>query len=147
MTLYYQSATLIDRINWDVIMGLPRYAGGHDEQMQALLKDATVVGHYNCGDYQGEVATCVRLNDTGEYVIYNDYYGSCSGCDAWEDAADADVICMCKQLATGAYIFKTLDDCLDFLSDDPDNYTETSWRWKYTANELRDAIMCNLNTK
>lgn len=149
---YYQSDKLIDRIDWENIMSMPRYAGGHDEQMQGLLKDVTVIAHWNEGDWQGMVATCVRLNDTGEVVIYNDYYGSCSGCDAWEDATDDDVRQNCRQLAAGAYIFENLDDCVEFLSgkegesepegsmfDSPENYAQYCW-WE-CYKDLLDEIL------
>ena len=112
---YVQSALLIDRIDWDAVMSMPRYAGGHDDQMKGLFKNVTVLGHYNEGDYQGQVATCVRFNDTQDIVIYTDYYGSCSGCDAWEGADDEDVKKLCTDLATGAYIFANLEDCIEFL--------------------------------
>jgi hypothetical protein len=125
---YYQSDKLADRIDWDNIMKMPRYSGGHDEQMRGLLKDVTILGHWNEGDYQGYVATCVQLNDTGEIVIYNDSYGSCSGCDSWEDATDDDVRQMCRQLACGAYVFKNLDDCKEFLNTTD---RETSFDWNY----------------
>lgn len=132
--LYYQSDKLKDRIDWENIMKMPRYAGGHDDQMRGLLKDVTILGHWNEGDYQGYVATCVRLNDTGEVVIYNDSYGSCSGCDMWEDATDDDVRQMCTQLACGAYIFKNLGDCIYFLKHID---KETSFDWEYDNVGIR----------
>jgi len=73
---------LVQRVNWETIKPLGRYAGGHDQQMENLLKNSTVLAHWNEGDYQGQVATCVQLNDTKEVIIYNDWYGSCSGCDS-----------------------------------------------------------------
>jgi len=105
--------------------------------MQGLLKNVTVIAHWNEGDYQGEVATCVKLNDTGEFVIYNDYYGSCSGCDAWEDADDDDVKRMCIQLASGAYIFKTFEECILFLSN-PDSLTSYNWVGQAAENLLME---------
>lgn len=131
--VYYQSDKLADRVDWDAIMPLDRCSGGHDEQMQALLKDATILGHYNEGDYQGNVATCVRLNDTGEVVIYNDSYGSCSGCDAWENAPDEEVRQMCRQLACGAYVFPNLTECVDFLTH---GNVEKSYDWDDTRTVL-----------
>lgn len=139
---YYQSDKLIDRINWNEIMPLERYAGGHDEQMKLLLKDVTLIAHYNSDDYQGEVATCVKLNDTNEIVIYTDYYGSCSGCDAWEDATDDDVVRMCRQLAAGAYIFKNIEDCMIFLSK---GEKEVSYDWESSREELLQRIKNELN--
>lgn len=123
---FYQDGKLIERIDWEKLMPMPRGAGGHDDQMQGLLADVTIIAHWNEGDYQGSVATCVMLNDTQEIVIYTDYYGSCSGCDAWGDATDKTVKAMCQQLAGGALIFKNLDECKKFLSSEKDK-TQYSW--------------------
>lgn len=112
---YRQTDEFVDRIDWDNIMKMERYAGGHDCHMKGLLKNITVLAHCNIGSYDGVVATMVKLNDTSEILIYDDYYGSCSGCDAWEDASDNDVIDMCKQLVCGAYVFKTKEDAIEFL--------------------------------
>ena len=112
---YKQDGKLIKRIDFGKILPMSRYAGGHDEQMKGLLKNVRLIAHWNEGDYQGSVATCVKLKDTKEIVIYDDYYGSCSGCDAWQDASDEDVKRMCIQLAGKAYIFKNLKDCKEFL--------------------------------
>lgn len=113
---YIISDTLQSLIDWDNIMKMPRYAGGHDSQMKGLFKGATVVAHWNEGGYQGQVATCVKLKD-GRYVIYNDFYGSCSGCDSWEEATDEEVRNMCINLSNGALIFQLLDDVIEFLED------------------------------
>lgn len=137
---YYQSDKLADRIDWEHIMVMDRYAGGHDDQMRGLLKDVTVVAHWNEGDYQGQVATCVKLNDTGEIVIYNDYYGSCSGCDAWEDATDDDVKQMCRQLACGAYIFPDIESCKEYLSAPIDETISYDW-CGFTAENLLNNIL------
>lgn len=136
---YYQSDKLVDRIDWEKIMKMPRYAGGHDEQMKGLLKDVKIIAHYNEGDYQGMVATCVKLNDSKEIVIYNDYYGSCSGCDAWEDATDDDVRQMCRQLACGALIFQNLKDCKLFLIN-VNNETGFNWGYSDIAKRLLEHI-------
>lgn len=112
-------------------MPMSRYAGGHDDQMKGLFKDAKVIAHYNEGDYQGQVATCVEFIEgefAGKVAIYNDYYGSCSGCDSWEDASDDDVRKMCIDLSNGAYLFDCLDDVKTFLANPTeDNTTWSSW--------------------
>jgi hypothetical protein len=122
MKKYTISDQLQSLIDWGNIMKMGRYAGGHDEQMQGLFKDATVVGHWNEGDYQGKVATCVKLPD-GRYAIYNDYYGSC--CDAWENATDEEVRNMCINLSNGAKIFQSLEDVEQYL----ENPKEEGERW------------------
>jgi hypothetical protein len=132
---YYQSSKLIERIDWDKLIPMERWSGGHDEQMQGLLKDVNVIAHYNDCDYQGQVATCVQLNDTQEIVIYNDYYGSCDSCDVWEEASDEEVKKMCIQLAGGALIFNNLDDCKKFLATD-NEATQYDWNEKVRSGLL-----------
>lgn len=124
---YIQTDELQNLIDWEKIMVMPRHAGGHDEQMQGLFKDAQVIGHWNEGDYQGMVATCVKLTD-GRYAIYNDYYGSCSGCDSWEDADDASVKAMCIGLSNSAYVFSNLDDVKEFLQNPTELINWNSWK-------------------
>lgn len=137
---YYQSDKTADRIDWVKIMPMDRDAGGHDQQMRGLLKDVTVIGHYNTGDYQGEVATAVQFNDTHEIAIYTDSYGSCSGCDAWEGADDEEVRRMCRQLACSAYVFKNFEDVKEFLSSDQDDIPSSMWTWDDVALHLLESI-------
>jgi hypothetical protein len=134
---YIQTDELQKMIDWDSIMKMSRYAGGHDEQMHGLFKDAKVIGHWNEGDYQGMVATCVQLSD-GRFVIYNDYYGSCSGCDSWEDASDEAVKSMCINLSNSAYVFESLDDVKEYLAI-PEEKGEWS-SWSNVKGNLLNAI-------
>ena len=138
---YRQDDSLKDLIDWETVLKQPRYAGGHDDQMQSLIKGATVLGHWNEGDYQGKVATAIRLPD-GRAALYVDYYGSCSGCDSWEDAGDEDVRKLCTSLADSAYVFASPDEAIRWLTDvaagviEPDGY-----QWKDgVAQNLLEAI-------
>lgn len=137
-TKYIISDTLQSLIDWGNIMQMERYAGGHDDQMKGLFKDSTVIAHWNEGGYQGMVATCVRLSDK-RYVIYNDYYGSCSGCDSWENASDKEVKSMCINLSNGAYIFLSLLDVKQYLESIIDNPNE-SFDWSKCAKPLLERI-------
>lgn len=131
-----QDNRMQELIDWSAIMPMPRYAGGHDEQMQGLFKGATVLGHWNEGDYQGTVATAVQLAD-GRVAVYQDSYGSCAGCDAWEDANDDRVRTLCRNLANGAYLFPTAGDAVVWLesASDADTWNE---KWKRPlAAEIR----------
>ena len=114
MTIKTQHDKLFDKIDWENILRMPRYAGGHDEQMKGLIKGAKVIAHWNEKDYQGQVATILKVRGIG-YVFYTDYYGSCSGCDAWEDAEDEDVKKMCKDLVYTSKIFKSLKKVVEHL--------------------------------
>ena len=140
--------TLQNLIDWENIMKMDRYAGGHDEQMCGLFKGAEVLGHYNSGDYQGTVATCVKLKlprkRKPSFIIYNDYYGSCSGCDSWEDADDNDVRTMCISLANGAYVFDSLEDVKEFLKTG-DKYEReddgfVTYRWAHEDNVCKGLL-------
>jgi len=140
--LYRQSDTLQKFIDWENIMKMGRYAGGHDCQMQGLFKDAVVLGHWNEDVWQGQVATAVQLNDM--YIIYNDYYGSCSGCDSWEGADDNEVINMCIGLANSAYIFDSIGDMLIFLKLPVEEWS--SWDTECKQGLLQE-IVGNINWK
>jgi hypothetical protein len=145
METYFQTDELQDFIDWDSIMPMSRYAGGHDEQMKGLFKNATVIAHYNENDWQGQVATCVKFNSgkyKSQYAIYTDYYGSCSGCDAWEDASDSDVKRLCIDLSNGAYIFKTLKDVKDFLENK--NGQIEKWSKWFNVSKM---LLKNINSK
>ena len=122
-------------MNEKELLKMPRYAGGHDDQMQGLIKDAKVIGHWNEGDYQGSVATCIKVI-SGEFIIYNDYYGSCSGCDSWEDANDEEVIKMCNDLIYTSKIFNTLKEVKIFLSQERFN----SYSWEGCSKHLLEKI-------
>lgn len=100
---------LASMVDYDAILPLGRYAGGHDEQMRALFKGATVLAHWNEGHYEGTVATAYRLSD-GRYAWVDDSYGSCSGCDCWDGADDATVRKLCDDLARSARVFCTLNE-------------------------------------
>jgi hypothetical protein len=142
---YVQDDRLQELIDWDNIMPMARNAGGHDDQMCGLFKDATVLGHWNEGDWQGTVATCVKLDD-GRVVIYNDYYGSCSGCDAWENASDEDAYVLCRNLANSAYVFENKKDVLDWLDAVlQGNLHSNSYSWDMkTVSGLSESIYENL---
>ena len=130
MKKYIQSDQLQKYIDLSSIMEMPRYAGGHDDQMRGLFKNSSVVAHWNEGDYQGRVATCVQFtkgNFKGKFAIYNDYYGSCSGCDSWEGAGDDAVRNMCIGLSNNAYVFKTIEDVKAFLSSTDEDENWSSW--------------------
>jgi len=137
MKKYYQTDELQKMIDWDNIMKMNRYAGGHDDQMIGLFKDSTLIAHWNENDYQGMVATCVMLSN-GKFAIYNDYYGSCSGCDSWEGADDDSVRSMCINLSNGAYVFENINDVVLFLHDE--NKDGYSWNGNASSNLLSEIL-------
>ena len=121
-----KSDTLQTLIDWDNIMSMPRCSGGHDDQMKGLFKGATVIAHYNEGGYEGTVATAVRLAD-GRFCWYQDSFGSCPGCDLWEDADDDDIRKLCVNLACDAEVFDTFIEMINhMLLPDPRSFVASA---------------------
>jgi hypothetical protein len=136
---YIQTDKLQSMIDWENIMKMERSAGGHDAQMIGLFKGARVLSHFHEIGYSGTVATCVQLSD-GRFAVYNDYYGSCSGCDAWEDATDEEVKNMCINLSNGAYVFDNLEDVKIFLKE----RAAHNYEWDDCAEPLLKGIPIKL---
>lgn len=117
-------ASLVENINWDAVMDQPREAGGHDEIMQSVFDGAAeVIAHYNSRGYGGEVATAWRF-PCGTVAIITDYYGSCSGCDAYEGAGDEDVRRLVSGMVGSARIFDTPEEAAKFCESEELGYSE-----------------------
>lgn len=52
MKKYTQTDQLQKYIDWENILPMSRYAGGHDEQMKGLFKNIEVIAHWNENDYR-----------------------------------------------------------------------------------------------
>jgi hypothetical protein len=59
------------------------------EEVMASLPDGEVLFSRGKSDYQGSGCLVARLDD-GRWAQYEWNYGSCSGCDRWEDAGGYD---------------------------------------------------------
>lgn len=66
----------------DLAEPIPSEARGYT--LTNWVRGERVLIHERFGSYQGEWMTLALNPHAGEYRIYKDYYGSCSGCDAWE---------------------------------------------------------------
>jgi len=108
---------LKDLLDWEQIMIQPRYAGGHEEVMKVLFRGATVLASFVEDDYDGQLGFVYKVpwNDTEKVALVTDYFGSCSGCDAWEDADDETARELCLALANNAKLFRTIADAIAYL--------------------------------
>lgn len=96
---------VLDSINWEAVMAAPRDAGGHAEVMEALFADrAQVYSSWQDDSYDGELAYAYQFPD-GTICIVTDYFGTCSGCDEWEDATDADARTLITSMVTSSRLF------------------------------------------
>lgn len=62
----------------------PMVGGRWHETVAAALPDGEVLFSSGNEDYSGQVAIVAKLDD-GDWLFYAWSYGSCSGCDPWED--------------------------------------------------------------
>lgn len=131
---------LKDLLDWEQIMVAPRYAGGHTEVMESLFKGARIVASWVDNDYQGSEAFAYLLPD-GRYVCLTDSFGSCSGCDSWEDSSDTEARNMCISLANDAHVFDTLDEMLEFIKGDVPNDKAAYWN-DQTLEKLLPELEC-----
>lgn len=65
------------------------------------------------------MATAFKFPD-GTVVIMTDYYGSCSGCDSWEDASDDEARTMVTGIVTSARVFASVEEARTFCRDPKD---------------------------
>ena len=99
---------LVDKIDWARVLKAPRYAGGHQEVMDSIFGAfGTVIAEWVEADYQGSLAYAYRFPD-GTVAIITDYFGSCSGCDVWEDIGNAGAKRMIMSLVTSARVFPSV---------------------------------------
>lgn len=122
---------LLELINWESSMAQPRYAGGHDDVMTSIFDgNAKVLNHWNENYWQGAVATAWEFPD-GSVVIMTDYYGSCSGCDAWEGASDSEARSLITNIVTSSRVFDNIDEARNFCQDEKDG---TDYPFEAAAN-------------
>ena len=133
---------LKDLINWNKIMSQPRYAGGHEEIMKNLFKNAKVIASYIENNYQGIEGFIYKLPD--QYVIVSDYFGSCSGCDEYDSCSDKELKNLCIQLANNAHSFSTLNEVVNFLSNDVKQDKGTYYDLYDLAQPLLDELRKNV---
>ena len=128
-------AGLVDLIDWPLVMSQPRYAGGHEEVMRSIFgPSAEVIAWWHEDDYQGTVAIAHKLPD-GRFTVMTDYYGSCSGCDCWDDATDDDARQMVVDLANSARVFNSLEDAKAWCATVDDRYRPENYPF-YSAKNL-----------
>jgi hypothetical protein len=126
-------------IDWDKVMNVDRYAGGHIEVMEAIFGDrAQIIARYVEEDYQGTEAFAYEFPD-GTIAIITDYFGSCSGCDAWEGAADEEARNMIRSLAIDARLFPNRQEAREFC----ETGCKTAEQWCMQAAENLVPFLCD----
>lgn len=120
---------VVDAVDWSAALSAPRFAGGHHDVMRAMFGDrAKVACEWTEDDYQGQIAFAYEFAD-GTIAIVTDEFGSCSGCDSWEDATDEEARNMIQQLAINARLFPGRAEAARYCKSD----TEDADQWTMRA--------------
>jgi hypothetical protein len=131
---------LKDLLNWPAIMVQPRYGGSHQDIMENLFTNCAILASYIESDYQGELGYIYLVyfgTDYAKVAIITDYFGSCSGCDAWDGADDDDARDLCIALANNARLFDTIDEAKEYLETCD---KATSWGIASVASGLLESL-------
>ena len=144
---------LQDLLDWSTIMSASRTAGGHREIMDSLFSNnGQVLASHIESDYQGSLGYVYLVHGWTEFakiVIITDSFGSCSGCDAWEDASNESVRNMCIAMANNARCFDCIEEALDFLKelvDGDDSVKSDHWHFQGVAGPLAQELEKTLST-
>lgn len=112
----YLKRDLIDYVpGGEIEIPEPRY-GGRPHWVISNLPQEAHVQYWREGGYQGKLAYVIRLD--GYFWVFNDYYGSCSGCDAFIDNEAQ----YTEDMLRKAYCFVTKEDVLEYI-DSTDDYS------------------------
>lgn len=120
---------VLDSINWQEAMAAPRCAGGHRDVMDVLFKGkAAILASYVEDGYDGELAYAYWFPD-GTVCVITDYFGSCSGCDSWEDASADDARRLITSMVTSSRLFPSHQALSKYIADGgPEEASEFSHR-------------------
>lgn len=84
--------------------------------VKECLPNRAAIQYWREGGYQGKLAFVIRLD--GYLWLYNDYYGSCSGCDAFLSNEKNYI----EDLLRGAYCFESEEDAIAY-AESTDDYS------------------------
>jgi len=104
-----------------------RYAGGKQEALSALFnrKKVKLIQYVRENDYTGNEGALFKFPN-GSFAFVTDYFGSCGGCDSWENASDDNARSLLVSCATSARVFKDAQEVLKFIEEcanDADQYS------------------------
>jgi hypothetical protein len=117
-----------------------RYAGGHEDVMFNIFgRNASVIAHWIDDDYQGSEAFAYQFSD-GSVVLITDYFGSCSGCDAWEDSSDEDARGMIRDMVSSSRLFSNINDAITFCEGNLKGFEYPFESCSNLVNMLKDKV-------
>lgn len=116
---------MADFINWEVMLDegqTPRHAGSHIGQLKNLFVDAIMIASNSSGDYQGHDSIVYLFapanpNVDPKIVLITSYFGSCGGCDVWENCSNDELRALFTAIANNARTFDSFEEINNFFSE------------------------------
>lgn len=137
---------LKDFLDWDRILKTRASAGGHTEIMDVLFINGIVLSSVSDNDYQGNIGYAYLVygyTHTAKIAVISDSYGSCSGCDAWEDATGDTLRQLCINLANDAHLFDSIEEAIAWLRKAVND--ATYYEWNKLGTNLADELTKKLD--
>ncbi len=137
-------ASLMQWIDWPNLMKMERSAYGHTEIMRGLFgRGVVVLAEWVEEDYQGEEAFAYLFPE-GSVAIITDSFGSCSGCDSWEDSSDEEGRYLITELAANARLFSDLAEAIHYCETVEEHAEQYHlWAASNLLDDLRQAAERN----
>jgi len=115
---------MADFINWEIMLDKDktyRHAGSHVSQLSNLFIDSHVIASECDDDYTGSDSVVYLFAPPNpdvepKVVLVTDYFGSCGGCDVWEDIEDSDLKELLVAIANNARLFDSFEELDKFFS-------------------------------
>lgn len=111
----YKEKDLIDEVQTPIEVGENHR---REDALEEVLPNIAEIKTCRKGSYNGEISIVIRLK--GEIWLYNDYFGSCSGCDYFLSDHNG----WTEDMLRNAYCFETKEDAIDYMN----NSEDYSWK-------------------
>ncbi|MGL4806961.1 MAG: hypothetical protein ACRC26_11515 [Bacteroidales bacterium] len=113
----------------------------HNDFFDIMFKKSSLIsGQYDGGRNEANI---IRRGDI--YILYSDYYGSCSHCDPLYGQDYDKALAFCKTVANDALCFKNIEDIVKFLSIIK-NYRGVYYRFGNSSGELIDKLLKDIES-
>lgn len=126
---------MADFIDWKTMLDesiTPRTAGSHVDHLSKMFVNSHMIAHHSDGNWSGWDAVVILFAPPNpalkpKIVLITDHFGSCSGCDVWDEVSDRTLKELLISIANNARTFDSFEEIDNFLGeiidrlDDPNN--------------------------
>jgi len=141
LAVHNNTGDLLLYFNRDALLKVQGEAGGNSEAARILFTNAQYK-QWSTGNYEGEVCHLYKFSDgnlKGKYAVIVDSYGSCSGCDPYEDMTGEELVgTMRKLVVEDVKICEILQEVLEVVTKEVSSHE---------SQKLKDQISADFNSE